>query len=344
MNGRERCLAALQLEEPDLLPVAELNPGNVFERISSRWGGDFWDSCRRLGLDAINVGPDPYRVVRRKTNKVVGGDEWGVVTRSIGETGAIAYVGAPIATREDLDRYEPPNAEDLTMKGIEETVRKTGGRMLVLAGIGMEGTFSYQLMGFQRTMMALHREPDLVRKVNEMILAYTLELGKKMIDAGVDAIWLGDDYASENGPMVSPQMMRELGVFSRLETIVRTFRKRGAFVVKHTDGDNTPILKDLVSTGIDALHPIQPGSMDIGKVKQDFGERICLWGNISCSKTLQECTAIDVRNEVVRCIREASYGGGHILGSSHSLHQNVKLDNVFAMVEAARKYGRYNFL
>jgi uroporphyrinogen decarboxylase len=344
LNGRERCLAALQLEEPDLLPVAELNPGNIFERIRSHWGGNFWDSYRRLGLDAINVGLDPPRAVRRRTDRIAGGDEWGVVTRGIGETGAIAYVDAPIATREDLERYEPPSADDLTTKGIEGAVRETGGRELILAGIGMEGTLSYQLMGFDGTLKALHTDPALVRRANEMILDHTLEIGKKMIDAGVDAIWLGDDYASEEGPVASPKMMGAIGVFSRLETIVRTFHRRGAFVIKHTDGDNGPILKDMTDTGIDALHPVQPDVMDIGQVKRDFGDRLCLWGNISCSTTLQWGSAAEVRGEVIRCIATASYGGGHILGSSHSLHQHVNLDNVFAMVEAARRYGRYSYL
>jgi uroporphyrinogen decarboxylase len=139
-------------------------------------------------------------------------------------------------------------------------------------------------------------------------------------------------------------MMREIGVFSRLETIVRTFHKRGAFVIKHTDGDNNPILKDMVDAGIDALHPIQPDVMDIGQVKRVYGDKLCLWGNISCSSTLQEGTVNETMSEVVRCIRDASHGGGHVLGSSHSLHQHVKIANVFAMVETARRYGRYPHL
>lgn len=345
MNGRERCLAALQLEEPDVVPVAELNPGNIYDKIRIQHGGNFWDCCYKLGLDAINVGPGPPRRIRQRTiqsaqNTAV--DEWGVATYSIDETGAIAYISSPIATRDDLERYEPPSVEDMTMKGIEDVVRETRGRLLILAGIGMEGTLSYQLMGFERTMRALHIDPTLVRRANEMILNYTLDLGKAMIDAGVEAIWLGDDYASENGLVASPKMMREMGVFSRLETIVRTFHKRGAFVIKHTDGNNNPILKDMVDTGIDALHPIQPDVMDIGLVKRLFGNRLCLWGNISCSQTLQVGSVIEVQREVVRCIEAASHGGGHILGSSHSLHQHVKLDNAFAMIEATRRYGRYS--
>lgn len=287
----------------------------------------------------INVGPG--HSIARRHPKRAGGDEWGVATRSIAETGAMAYVNPPIATKEDLARYEPPCADDLTMEGIEGIVRETGGRMLILAGIGMEGTFSYQLMGFDDTLRALHEDPALVRRTNEMILDYALEVGKRMIDAGVEAIWLGDDYSSEEGPMASPNVMREIGVFSRLEAIVRAFHRRGAFVIKHTDGDNGPLLKDMVDTGIDALHPIQPEVMDIGQVKRDYGDVLCLWGNISCSRTLLEGTVVEVREEVERCIEAASRGGGHILGSSHSLHQNVKLDNVFAMIEAARRYGRY---
>lgn len=48
-----------------------------------------------------------------------------------------------------------------------------------------------------------------------------------------------------------------------------------------------------------------------------------------------------VRRDVRRCIDAAAEGGGFILTSSNSLHANVRVENIYAMVDEARKYGRY---
>jgi uroporphyrinogen decarboxylase len=226
------------------------------------------------------------------------------------------------------------------MKPIEETSRRVGRKMLLISGIGMEGTMSFQLMGFNRFLTSLYREPSFVEKVLDMVLEFAIELGRKMASAGVDAIWLGDDYAGIKGLFLSPDMMRRY-VFPRLRRIVTALKREGVYVIKHTDGDVSLILKDLIDAGIDAINPIQPECMDIQEVKQKYGDKVCLWGNISCGNVLQRGTSEEVLQAVKSCIVNASPGGGHILSSSHSLHTGVKVENVLTMVKAARRYGKY---
>jgi uroporphyrinogen decarboxylase len=45
--------------------------------------------------------------------------------------------------------------------------------------------------------------------------------------------------------------------------------------------------------------------------------------------------------DVRRCIDAAAKGGGFVLASSNTIHANVKVDNVYVMVDEARKYGKY---
>jgi len=329
MNGRERCTAALNLEEPDVLPVAELNPG-------------YYDP-EKLGLDVVTVGPrapDSWGHTRDiDSNTHV--DAWGVTTRRCPETGAIAYIDYPIKSLEDLREYEPPSPADLSMHRIEAISREICHERMVGSGIGMEGTLSYQLMGFEGFLKALYTNPELPNRVNDIILSFTIELGKMMIEAGVEAVWLGDDYGYGDATFVAPAVLRKFSM-PRLRKIVQAFHRAGAYVVKHTDGDNNPILRDIVETGVDAVHPIEPDVMDIGEVKELYGDKICLWGNIDCSRVLQSGTPAQVEQEVKECVMKASSGGGHVLGSSHSLHQNVKTKNVLAMIKAGRKYGKYS--
>jgi uroporphyrinogen decarboxylase len=98
----------------------------------------------------------------------------------------------------------------------------------------------------------------------------------------------------------------------------------------------------IVDTGIDGLNPMEPiAGMDIGRVKQKYGKRVCLIGNIDCGYVLSEASPEEVEVAVKECILKASPGGGHILSSSNAIHSSVKPQNFRTMVEAARKYGRY---
>ena len=98
----------------------------------------------------------------------------------------------------------------------------------------------------------------------------------------------------------------------------------------------------IVETGVNALHPIDPASgMDIGEVKAQYGDRIAVIGNVDCTEILPHGSREDVIAAVKETIAKASVGGGHILGSSNSIHPGVNSENYRTMVETARAFGAY---
>ena len=97
----------------------------------------------------------------------------------------------------------------------------------------------------------------------------------------------------------------------------------------------------MVDAGINGLHPIEPGAMDLAHVKNRYRDRICLLGNVDCRFVLPFGSEKDVRRDVKRCIDAAAIGGGYILASSNSLHANCKVENVYTMVDETRRYGKY---
>ena len=119
-------------------------------------------------------------------------------------------------------------------------------------------------------------------------------------------------------------------------------RAKGVPFIKHTDGKLWKIIDDIIDTGLDGLDPIEPmADMDIGKVKEKYGDRIALVGNVDVGMLLPFGTTKDVEEAVKETIAKAAPGGGYILASSNSIHPAVKPENYKAMVEAAKKYGRY---
>jgi uroporphyrinogen-III decarboxylase len=140
--------------------------------------------------------------------------------------------------------------------------------------------------------------------------------------------------------MISPRLFREYEL-PRLRAVVDIAKRHGIPVIKHSDGNLYPILDDIIGTGITALHPIEPGAMDLKVVKERYGKKVCLAGNVDCRYVLPFGDEAAVRRDVRRCIDQGGEGGGYILTSSNSIHADVKPENVLTMVNEARKYGRY---
>ena len=81
--------------------------------------------------------------------------------------------------------------------------------------------------------------------------------------------------------------------------------------------------------------------MEMKAMKDKYGDRVCLWGNIDLIYTLPTGTVEEVETEVKQRIKEAGPGGGYILGTANSITDFCKVENVLAMAEAVKKYGTY---
>ena len=107
----------------------------------------------------------------------------------------------------------------------------------------------------------------------ERVIAVNERIVRNAIREGAEVICLGDDYASNNAPLFSPDMFRRF-VRPYLKRIVDAVHEEGVLVVKHTDGNIWPIIDDIVSTGIDGLHPLEPvAGMDLAEVKAAYRNR-----------------------------------------------------------------------
>jgi uroporphyrinogen decarboxylase len=107
----------------------------------------------------------------------------------------------------------------------------------------------------------------------------------------------------------------------------------------HCDGTVEPVIEDLIELGFNGLHPVDPTAMDIEKVKERWGNKICLVGNIDLSYTLVRGTPEEVEEEVKNRIEKIGYNGGYILSSANSITSYCPTENILAMRDALLKYG-----
>jgi uroporphyrinogen decarboxylase len=75
-------------------------------------------------------------------------------------------------------------------------------------------------------------------------------------------------------------------------------------------------------------------------MKKEYGERICLLGNVS-NELLSTATPDDVQDEVKRLIDKVGPGGGYAIGSGNSVPDWARFENYMAMRNTALAHGWY---
>ncbi len=337
----ERVFRALERKEPDMIPHFELYvdpkvvnailPGASHEEFAEHMD---WDALIHFEIDFIKeeVLNESPRIVR---------DEWGVVKRYTQERTPVA-IEAPIKSEKDLENYKPPDPdEERRFEQLQRWVKRyKGERAIVVLMSDLEFVAS-DILGFSERLMAFHTNPELVLRVNQIVLDYQLRYITNVISAGADIIWIAGDWAYKNGPMCSMEHFNKF-VLPSFKALAQEIKKRGVYVMKHSDGNCWSLLDSIIEAGVDCFHPVDPmADMDIGEVKQKYGDRLCLMGNINNASTLPFGTVEDVRQETKEVIRKAGVGGGLIAASSCSINSDAKPENYVEMVRTIREYGKY---
>ncbi len=191
-------------------------------------------------------------------------------------------------------------------------------------------------------LAAMVTDPGLIQRYMEVTTAGALSFVRAQLAAGVDGIIGGNDWCFKSGPMFSPASFRKLFV-PYLRSIVELCHSFGVPYIKHLDGNTTRLLDMLFDDiGIDAIHPLEPtAGMDIYSLKKRYGERVTLMGNLDCGELLSNGTIEEVVEQAKALIRGVAPGGGYIFSSSNSIHDNVRLENLYAMLDTVKSCGRY---
>jgi len=108
----------------------------------------------------------------------------------------------------------------------------------------------------------------------------------------------------------------------------------------HSCGNLNKIWDDLIGTGIDALHPIEPTAhMNIFELKKNNPDLVFV-GNVS-PQDLQDKSPDFIREYTTRLMTECKEGGKYILSSGHSINPAIGPENYLAMRETHEKYAKY---
>jgi uroporphyrinogen decarboxylase len=201
------------------------------------------------------------------------------------------------------------------------------------------------MRGYAAALEDLLAAPDFVQAFLERYADFWTCMTERALDTVgdlVDLTMFGDDLGTQQGPVMSPALYRRL-IKPTHARMVQAIKKFGKPVLLHSCGSVAAFIPDLVEIGIDALHPVQVTArdMDTARLKKEFGRDITFWGGIDTHRVLPRGTTAEVREEVRKRIADLAPGGGYVLGAVHNIQAEVPVENILAMVEAAKEFGRY---
>ena len=352
MKPRERVEMALHHEEPDRCPMQVSFTPEFAARLrqdlalqdahthNPHGGGNTYELERALGEDMLltsvgwansyYMGDQPYV------------DEWGVgwaiqpYQTPFGPGHYTEIVTHPLADDQAISRYQPPDPYRPELYADAGQVIHDFKGEYWIVGVTVTTIFetAWALRGLQQMLIDLLGDPDLADQVLDFPYQYHLAAAKRLVEMGVDMIWIGDDVGSQHGMLISPKMWRK-HLKWRVAELIQELKAINpqVKVAYHSDGDIRRIIPELIDIGLDVLNPIQPACMDPAEIKKQYGDHLCFWGTIDEQMTLPFGSPEDVRAEVLERLRTVGQGGGLILAPTHHVQLDTPLENFRAMVD-----------
>jgi hypothetical protein len=209
------------------------------------------------------------------------------------------------------------------------------------AGLGTDGpvTIACNLRGATEFMIDLLADTDYALKLLDFITsAIILRICayRERLDLPMKTTEWG--FADDSIQMLSGAMYRDY-VFPFHRRLVETFSEGGPNAI-HLCGDSTRhfrFLRDRLNIqSFDTGYPV-----DFARLRLDLGPDVEIKGGPSIV-LLQTATPEEVRREVRRILTSGIMEGGRfILREGNNLPPGVPLENLWAMYEAGKEYGRY---
>jgi uroporphyrinogen decarboxylase len=336
MTSRERVLTALLRREPDRVPYCELGIDRALAQRLMGWG--------QPSSQASNLEANAYSVDEAKALAAfLHLDNISYVLRApvyarkeAGQDGRLFYGEGLIKSEADLPMLQLPDPHDdgLYVEA-EQFVRQKGEYAAWF--VTRIGIFPTMLsLGTENFCLALYDNRPFIETVLDRYCDWIAVVAERVCRLDFDVFASTDDMAFNTAPFFSPAVFRDL-VLPRYRRIAKKITLPW---IIHSDGNLLPFVDDLLSIGIAGLHPIEKGAMDIRAMKRQYGDRLCLLGNVDLNLLgMGSPEAVD--QEVRELVRDVGPAGGYIATSGNSLAGYLRPENVLALSRAVQKYGHY---
>jgi uroporphyrinogen decarboxylase len=209
--------------------------------------------------------------------------------------------------------------------------------------VGMPSGASTLLLSGPDDIYEYHDHPQRFYEKREKMIERVERRMKRIAELDIKPDFL---LCGGSGSLVwqSPTIFRELAL-PVLRRVTQLAAELGIPTHVHSCGPETELVKmaalETDLTVIDPLEVPPMGDCDLAELKRLYGQQIVLKGNLHTTRVMLHGTADDVRAASRKAIDDAAKGGGFILSTGDQCGRDTPDENLYAMVETARTYGRY---
>lgn len=337
MNGKTRVSAALAGEPTDRLPCLPILHSGLPAIFGETLGTYFSDAetmadtivrgYRTFGYDGVQLSLGVTGEAEALGARVEQPPDAGPVLKEhlvtdLGDDAAQARLQA----RDPTKGGRMP----LYAQAVRRTADEIGNEAFVLAMLRGPLLAASQLYGVEELLIAMVTRPAGVRRLLALTSEIALRLGAWLAGSGAHALMLGEATCSPN--FISPKLYREL-VLPSHQALVAGLRSVGwQHVGLHICGNITPIIADIVSTGVDLLDVDY--QVPAREAIDMAGGQVALRGNLDPSGVFRFGTADQVAGATRALCDEVDHGRGWILSSGCDIPPGTPGENVRAFVAA----------
>lgn len=296
IDRKGRVLRAIQFQKPDLVPIL------------------FWNRDQTEGdvmIYHLTLGAPGDGSVNSWDWSV---NEWGYRLEKL-DDGTMGHPVAPfyVELPKSDDIITPALREEERMSEVPKFFDLCGDRYR-LASLDLSGFTVYTLLrGFENAMQDFLLEPEGFGVLMDRIIDFESSLMNMAASYGFDGIHFADDWGTQSGLMISPELWR--GLFkSRYSRQFSLAHKLGLHTWFHCCGDFLPIMEDLNEIGVDVLNISQPNVNDIAEVGRRLRGRQCFMVPISYQTVSINGTPAEIHAEARRLYDHLAVPSGGFIG------------------------------
>ena len=335
MTGRERILSHLNggpVDSLPLMPITMMLSADLIGVVYRDYCTDYrvlvegqLRTAEKFDLDYVNTMSDPAREAADCGARVEYFENQPV---------AIIEDQALLADKARLARLKLPDPlgggrMNNAIRAIALEKKKVRGDKWVEGWIEGPCAEAADLRGINTLMLDFHDDPQFVRDLFEFALELELRFAHAQVEAGADALGIGDAAAS----LVGPRIYNEF-VWPCEKRMVDAVHAMGAKVRLHICGNTRPILEAIGKLGCDIVD--LDSLVPLGEARAKMGPEQVLLGNLNPVTEIRNTSAEAVAKSVAECHRQA--GPRYIVGAGCEIPRDTPTANLRALTSYARSH------
>jgi len=314
---------------------AEINSAQVKE-MREQYSDDFVLS----GIKLTKRATDPVLEPGEYT------DEWGALFCASPDGVGAHPTRAIVDSVDEWDAYAeagmPMLDVDSTLTSLGSAVTENPNRYVVASVWRTFFERMFMLIGYEPLMIEIATNGVLFGRMLESLRDFTVQAIDLVAQAGADAVFLADDWASQDRVMISPRMWAKYFKPAYAE-MIDAAHSYGMDVWFHSCGNIADLVPHWIDIGLNVISPLQTAAIDLPALAAAYRGQITFFGGIDVQFNLVSGTRDTIRHEV-KALLEVFHAseGKFMISPSNTIMPETPVDNVWTLFEAIREYGNFS--